>query len=105
MGLGHIPQPQYLVAVEAHRHPNSGSDGAPVKIMQGVDVKMSVDEGDSALVGASDGQIVGGPKKDSFPLEAVGHRYAMVGNITQVSFVRHKHFPDLDVDLDHQRAN
>ena len=90
------PQPQYLVACDAQSQPNTGSDAAAVKIMEGV-------TGDG---GVSDAQIGGGSKNDDevSPLEAVGHRYAMDGKIKQVSFVSDKYFSDLDVYLEHLRA-
>ena len=54
--------------------------------------------------GVSGAQLGGGSKKDVYPLEAVGHRYALDGTIKQMTFVSDKHFSDLDVYLEHLRA-
>ena len=66
--LGVNPQPQFLAAREEHCQPNTGTDGASVKIIQGVTV-------DGGVTGA---QICGGSKEDELPSDA---------NITYVLFI------------------
>ena len=62
------------------------------------------DEMESSLGGVSDAQFGGGSKKEVSLLEAMGHRYTLDGTMKQVSFVRDKHFSDVDVYFEHLRA-
>ena len=70
------PLPKYLVSDEEHSHRNTGSDGAPVKIPEDVDVKMSDFELDHDSVGVWDDKTGTATKRDggqASRLEAVRH--------------------------------
>ena len=65
LGLSGNPQPQILVASEAHCHLGNASEGVTVKISADLDADRRV----------SEAQIAGGSKKDGeSPLIAVRHR-------------------------------
>ena len=57
-------QPQFLVVVEGPSQPNPLTQGAQLKIMEGLDVKMPDFELDRALLDGSCAQIGGGSMKD-----------------------------------------
>ena len=86
LGLSGNPQPQILVASEAHCHLGNASEGVTVKILECV-------AGDRATAGVSSAQICGGSKKDFdvSPGEAEGHRCALDGAMKQVAFVSDNH--------------